>query len=204
MAPSINRRVALRWMLTAYGALKLPSAALAAGGPPTAPGYGGDPDLLRVHGPGELWPLILDERARAVAAVLCDLILPADGRWPSASSVGVVDFLDEWVSAPYPPCREDRAVIVEGLRWLDRMASAEAPLDTAVFGAIWDAQASAADADSEGAAFLERFRRLTAIGYYTTPIGMEDIGYTGNRPSADFEGPPREALERAGVRLPPR
>ena len=40
---------------------------------------------------------------------------------------------------------------------------------------------------------------LTAGGFYTTPIGMKDIGYTGNVPLERFDGPPIEALKKAGL-----
>ncbi len=54
--------------------------------------YGTDPNLVRVYKPGDLWPLTFTSAQRATAAVLCDLIIPADAKSPSASSVGVVDF----------------------------------------------------------------------------------------------------------------
>src|SRR5690606_1504180 len=84
-----------------------------------ATGYGKDPDLLKQFTPGELWPLTLDDRQRRIATALCDLIVPAEGEWPAASSVGVVAFIDEWISAPYPQMSQDRPLILDGLAWLD-------------------------------------------------------------------------------------
>ena len=69
-----------------------------------------------------LWPLTLTKAQRATATALCDLIIPADDTSPAASSVGVVDFIDEWISAPYPDCRRDRETIAPGLAWLDEEA----------------------------------------------------------------------------------
>ncbi len=60
------------------------------------------PICCRTYRPGELWPLTLTPAQRRLAAVLVDLIIPADEHSPSAPAVGVVDFIDEWVSAPYP------------------------------------------------------------------------------------------------------
>ena len=57
---------------------------------------------MKVYAAGELWPLTLTKEQRATATALCDLIIPADDTSPAASSVGVVDFIDEWISAPYP------------------------------------------------------------------------------------------------------
>ena len=52
-------------------------------------------------------------------AALCDVVIPADDRSPSASAVGVTDFIDEFVSAPYPDNVRDGKKILEGLAWLD-------------------------------------------------------------------------------------
>ncbi len=49
------------------------------------------------------------------------------------------------------------------------------------------------------AAFFTRYRDLTAIGFYTTPIGMKDIGYRGNVPLASYDGPPKEVLAKIGL-----
>ena len=38
----------------------------------------------------------------------------ASGSAPSASSLGVPDFVDEWVSAPYPDQVKDRPIILDG------------------------------------------------------------------------------------------
>ena len=47
--------------------------------------------------------------------------------------------------------------------------------------------------------FFGRFRYLAASGYYTTPQGWKDIGYTGNVPTVDFAGPTPEALKHLGL-----
>ena len=49
------------------------------------------------------------------------------------------------------------------------------------------------------ARFFKRFRDLTAGGFYTTPEGMKDIGYTGNVPLPEFAGPPPEVLAKLGL-----
>src|ERR1019366_1130520 len=103
----MDRRLALKWMLTAgAGAMlvRLPRLGgppeAAPGGPaPARAGYGTDPDLLRAYKPGDLWPLTFSDAQRSLVAALCDVIIPADGHSPSASAVGVTDFIDEWVSA---------------------------------------------------------------------------------------------------------
>src|ERR1700744_5216533 len=103
----MDRRTTLKWMLAFVAATPEMHGAAYAGAdsvavhPASGPGYGTDPNLLEVYKPGELWPLTFTARQRRTAKVLCDLIIPADATSPSASEVGVVDFLDEWISAPY-------------------------------------------------------------------------------------------------------
>ena len=59
--------------------------------------------------------------------------------------------------------------------------------------------AKAAPNAATAAKFFAKFRDLTAGGFYTTPVGMKDIGYTGNTPLAKFDGPPLAALKKAGL-----
>jgi hypothetical protein len=128
----IDRRTTLKWVLAAAGAMAgaLPvvygweEEDSPGSGTPTAKGYGTDPDLSKVYKAGDVWPLTLTGPQRETARVLCDLILPADSVSPSASEVGVVDFIDEWISAPYKKYREDRTLVLEGLGWLDTEAAA--------------------------------------------------------------------------------
>jgi len=124
----IDRRVAIKWMLTAsagamlirapaFGAADPQPQAGAAGRP--AAGYGPDPDLVKGYKPGDLWPLTFTPAQRREVAALCDVVIPADGHSPSASAVGVTDFIDEFVSAPYPDNVRDGRKIVDGLAWLE-------------------------------------------------------------------------------------
>lgn len=208
----IDRRSAIKWMLTAAAsAWLLDRDTLAASAAPPAPsasvGYGQDPDLLRTYQPGELWPLTFTPAQRATAAALCDLIIPADARSPAASTVGVPEFIDEWISAPYPGHGDDRTTVIEGLTWLE--AESQRRYQTPFTGLI-ARQKNAIGEDicslknvkpgfEPAARFFRRFRDLTAGGFYTTPQGMKDIGYTGNVPLATFAGPTDEVLKKLGL-----
>jgi hypothetical protein len=170
-------------------------------------GYGTDPELMKEWRAGGAWPLTLTETGRQTTQALCDLIIPADAHSPAASAVGVVDFIDEWISAPYPQQRGDREIILSGLAWIEseaqkRHAKAFAALADSERASIADDICSVAKARPEFAVpakFFAKFRDLTAGGFYTTPVGMKDIGYVGNTPLAKFEGPPLEALRKAGL-----
>jgi hypothetical protein len=207
------RRDAIKWMLTAAAsATLLERAAFAANAPAAARGktaqpYGTDPDLLKIYQPGDLWPLTFDDALRATAAALCDVIIPSDAKGPNASSLHVQDFIDEWISAPYPDHEADRRTIIEGLGWLNaesqkRFGNDFVNLVARQKNAICDDICHVPDAKPEfrsGAHFFRRFRDLTAGGYYTTPEGMQDIGYVGNKPLDKFEGPPPEVLQKLGL-----
>jgi hypothetical protein len=210
----MDRRTTIKWVLAASASWPLLQARGAGAADParvgsTAPlkGYGTDPDLLKTYHPGELWPLTLTATQRQLSAILADLIIPADDHSPSASSVGAVDFIDEWVSAPYPDCQRDRPIVLAGFSWLDaegarRFSKAFAALapaqQTSICDDICDAT-RAAPARQEAATFFALYRALTAAGFYSTPVGRKDLGYIGNVPLTHFEGPPPEILKKLGL-----
>jgi hypothetical protein len=210
---SLDRRTTLKWMFAA--AASVPSLqALGYVSPPQArdvvagqAGYGTDPDLTKQWNPGGPWPLTLGVAARLTTAALCDLIIPADEVSPAASAAGVVDFIDEWISAPYPQQRADRELILPGLTWIEaeaqgRFGKAFAALDQPQKEAIANdicSVAKAAPNAATAAKFFAKFRDLTAGGFYTSPLGMKDIGYVGNVPLLKFDGPPLSVLKKAGL-----
>jgi gluconate 2-dehydrogenase subunit 3-like protein len=208
--PRLDRRTAIKWMLTAYASLSL-APHLTFGQRTSATssirGYGTDPDLTKSYSPGDFWPLTLTEDQRKAVIALCDVILPADDKSPSASAVGVPDFIDEWISAPYDANRHDRELILNGLTWLEtesnhRFGVDFARLSPAQHKALCDDICFEQEAKAEfktAAQFFARFRDLTAGGYYTTPEGMKDIGYIGNVPLPTFEGPPEDLIKRLGL-----
>jgi hypothetical protein len=205
----MDRRTLIRWVMTAAAAAPAWDriAWAAAASVPAAAGYGTDPDLTKTYRPGDLWPLTFSPAQRELAAALATLIIPADERSPGAADVGVHLFIDEWVSAPYPRHVQDRELILAGFAWLDatsneRFGTAFAAAGEAQQRSICDAICWEAKADPRHAAaarFFARFRDLTADGFYTTPEGTRDLGYTGNVPLARFDGPPPEALRKAGL-----
>lgn len=211
--PRISRRTSIQWLSTAAASLSIPGnpafspaahAAAVAGGS----GYGPDPDLLKVYEPGDLWPLTFNDDQRRLVIALCDIIIPADEDSPGASEVGVHDFVDEWISSPYPDQAADRNLILKGLDWLDEEAPRRSPgagnflaLDPEVRLAICQELAVSAKKNRREypGSFFYLLRNLIAGGYYTTPEGMKAIGYVGNTPSPVWNGPPPGVLERLGL-----
>lgn len=205
--PQLSRREALQWVLTASATLALAPQSFGAGAdgaaPVTGKPYGTDPLLNHTYKPGDLWPLTLSASQRQTVAALSDVLLPADDRSPSASAVGVTDFIDEWISAPYPVQTLDRETILRGLAQLDAdsvktggapFTALNATQKTSVVQAL-----STAGKDSDGRAFFSTFRGLVMTGFYTTPVGMKDIGFVGNVALTRFPDAPKEALQKLGL-----
>jgi hypothetical protein len=174
---------------------------------PTMDGYGPDPDLIKAYEKGAFWPLTLNPEQRQLAAALSDLIIPADEHSPSASTVGVVDFIDEWISAPYPQQRQDRKTVLGGFTWLDGEARSRsrqpfAKLHESEQRAICDQVCDLRRAPAHlkrPAKFFALYRDLTAAGFYTTAAGRKDLQYIGNVPLKQFDGPPLELLRKLGL-----
>jgi len=201
----LDRRAVVAW------AGVLAAALAGAGGfaayelwrPRQAPGYGPDPDLMAGKTP---WPRTLTVDEQRVTAALVDFILPAEGKAPAASEVGVHELIDEWVSAPYPEQVADRELILGGLAWINRAATrsggqpfadAKPQIREAVLARL---AANTGSGEAPPVGFYARLRRLTIGGYYTTKAGFEDIGYIGNKALDAFPAPSaavRAALDRA-------
>ncbi|MBV8853561.1 MAG: gluconate 2-dehydrogenase subunit 3 family protein [Sinobacteraceae bacterium] len=213
----MDRRTTIKWVLAASVAGPAVARSAFAVAPVTAPvgarvdhapnavsGYGTDPKLLASYHAGDFWPLTLTAPQRTLATTLCDLILPADEHSPAASAVGVVDFIDEWISAPYPGYQADRKTVLQGFEWLDGAAShhgaasfAQLPEreQHAICDQICDV-ARAAPAQADAAHFFALYRNLTAGGFYSTPAGRKDVRYIGNVALPDFPPPPHDLLQK--------
>jgi len=191
---------------SATGALTGPAGAPAPTSNPRAAGTAWDPDLIA---PSVPWERTLEPDELASLAVLCDVIIPADARSPSASEVGAHDFIDEWVSAPYDGNREDAVLIRGGLVWLDAESARRFAAGLRFRELPPEQQAQVCDdicyrdeapAGYEAAArFFDRVRDLTATAFWTTEEGMRDLEYMGNVALTRWDPPPPEVLRHIGV-----
>ena len=168
-----------------------------------AHGYETDPNLTADYKPGEIWPLTLTAAQRRLAGILADIIVPADEQSPSATAVGVVEFIDEWVSAPYPHHQRDRTLVLDGFAWLDteaakRFSKGFSDLSTPEQRGICDDicdTVRAMPARAAAARFFTFYRGLTSGAFYSTPGGRKDLKFIGNVRLARFDGPPPELLK---------
>lgn len=165
---------------------------------PAATGYGQDPKLNKSYERGEVWPLTFTKVQKQAAVALADVIFPQDDLGPAASEVRVADFIDEWVSAPYDRQKNDRKVIIPGLKKLDEECRKYFKKS---FADLSEGQKTAAcDEMAKGDHFFKTFTSLAAGAYYADPKCWPALGYQGNMPiGGAFPGPPEEVLKQAGV-----
>ncbi|MEM7012027.1 MAG: gluconate 2-dehydrogenase subunit 3 family protein [Verrucomicrobiota bacterium] len=198
----LPRRQVLQWFASAAaGATIAPALPLQAQDPAAATGYGTDPNLVKFYEPGDFWALTLTDDQRKLVTALVDVVIPADDLGPAASEVRVPDFVDEWISAPYPKQKSDRDVILPGLKKFEEATQAKHGKPFADLGAS-EQSAFCETVAAEGhplAGFFHRFTMVAIGAYYSTPQGWQAIGYVGNMPSGIFAGPPPEVLEQVGV-----
>ena len=209
----VNRRTTLAWLATAAAWSSVHNKALAIGTGaskttrflPIAKGYGSDPDLLHPH---VTWDRAMSAEQLRQCAVLADLILPPSAGAPAPSAVGVADFVDEWVSAPYEQQLKDRPVILDGLAALDAQAlrrfktswlTCTAAERTQLLDEIAAPTADAARAGQHQ--FFLRARYLVVGAYYSTEAGWKDIGYVGNVPLTAFPPVAPEVVALLELRL---
>lgn len=191
----IDRRTAIAW-IGVVGAAAAAGAGVVIYGQRSghktaavAKGYGTDPKLVTPE--KAPWPRILTKDELQTAAILSDFILPASGGAPSASALGIPDFVDEWVSAPYPDQLKDRPIIQAGLKALGpNVLGGDAAKRSAALTAL------PAATDEATRKFFKRFRGLVVGAYYTTEAGFKDIGYIGNVARSADPGP-SEAVKAA-------
>lgn len=135
--------------------------------------------------------------------VLVDLIIPRDARSGAAMDAGVPEFMDFIVGDQ----ASRQTAMRGGLAWLDtecreRLGKDFVECDDGQRRAVLDDIAWPARARPElshGVAFFTSFRDLTASGFWSSKMGVEDLGYMGNTVVPEWKGCPDEQLKKLGV-----
>ena len=151
---------------------------------------------------GLLKETFFDAHERATITLLADIIIPKDERSGSASDAKVMDFI-EFIVKDEP---EHQLPVRGGLRWLDLQCLNRYNTD---FKSSTATQRNAIVKDiaypmkakpsmQQGVAFFDKMRDLTAIGFFTSKMGIEDLGYKGNAPG-EWEGVPLDILKQYGL-----
>lgn len=137
----------------------------------------------------------------ATITILVDIIIPKDEKSGSASDAKVPEFI-EFIVNDMP---EHQTPLRGGLRWLDvqclnrynatfKEASSQQQIDMVTLIAY---PQKAKPEMAQGVAFFSRMRDLTATGFFTSEIGVKDIGYMGNSPTI-WKGVPDDVLKAHG------
>ena len=135
----------------------------------------------------------------ATITVLSDIIIPKDDRSGSASDAKVPEFI-EFIVKDIP---DHQLPMRGGLKWLDlqclnrfqkpfKDASAEQQIQMVDLIAY---PKKVKPGLEQGVAFFTLMRSLTASGFFTTEMGIKDLGYAGNMPNK-WEGVPADVLKQ--------
>jgi gluconate 2-dehydrogenase gamma chain len=138
----------------------------------------------------------------ATITVLGDIIIPKDEVSGSASDAKVPDFI-EFIVKDMP---QHQTPIRGGLRWLDMQCfknfdKSFVDCSSAQQIEMVDQIAYPEKAKPEmaqGVAFFTLMRNLTATGFYTSEMGVADIGYAGSKPN-QWNGVPQDVLDQYKV-----
>ena len=139
----------------------------------------------------------------ATVRMLVDIIIPKDERSGSATDAGVPEFMD-FIMGDQPG---RQLAMRGGLAWLDRecqnrfdktfITSTEAERTQVLDAIAWPQQAT--PAMSHGVAFFNSLRDLTASGFWTSKMGIKDLGYMGNVFVPEWKGCPDEVMKKLGL-----
>ncbi len=143
-----------------------------------------------------------DEHEINTIKVLIDIIIPKDETSGSATDAGVHDFI-EFIVKDMP---RHQLPLRGGLKWLDvqclkqhnkRFINCSSEQQLALVDEI--AYPSTAKPEmKQGVTFFNLLRDLTATGFFTSEIGLKDLGYAGNKPN-QWDGVPEDVLKQYGL-----
>jgi len=140
----------------------------------------------------------------ATITVLADIIIPKDEVSGNASEAGVPAFI-EFIVKDMPG---HQTPMRGGLRWLDiqcmkkydkgfKDCSAQQQIEMVDLIA-YPEKAKNKPELAQGVAFFNKMRDLTVTGFYTSKMGVKDLGYMGNTPN-QWNGVPDDVLKQYGL-----
>ena len=146
----------------------------------------------------------LNQHERETLGVLCDLILPKSDTFASATEADVVEFI-EFTSLDIP---EMQNPLRGGLMWLDHESNSRFNTEFKTTSnteqkeilddiAYYDPTKPQSERSFE-TNWFSLVRNLTMTGFYTSEIGIKEIGYKGNQPNV-WDGVPQDVLDQHGV-----
>ncbi|GLR19991.1 gluconate 2-dehydrogenase subunit 3 family protein [Portibacter lacus] len=141
-------------------------------------------------------------------AVLSDIILPSTATAVSASEAGVPEFIEFIVK----DMESNKLPMRGGIGWLDiesnkrfnkqfQMCSNTQQIEIIEDIAYPDPDNKKPEM-GPGIKFFDLMRNLTLTGYYTSKLGIRDLGYKGNTPNV-WDGVPADVLAEHDVDYDP-
>lgn len=139
-------------------------------------------------------------------SVLCDLILPATATAGSATDAGVPEFIEFIVK----DITKHQLPVRGGIMWIDHRAgelfnknfvSCSIAQQKQILDEIAYPE-NVAPGIEQGVRFFTLMRNLVLTGYYTTRMGIDDLGYKGNTPNL-WDGVPDDILKKHGLAYDP-
>lgn len=151
-------------------------------------------------------PRFFNRHEWKTVALLADYIIPRDERSGSATDAKVPEYID-FLLAEKDANVNTQIAMRGGLAWLDtesrkRFGKTFVDAADAQRRQILDDIAYPAKAKPEmryGVTFFNRFRDMTASGFFSSAIGWNDVQYQGNVFNPGYDGCPPAALAKLGV-----
>lgn len=148
-------------------------------------------------------PIFFTKAEWPMVRVLGDLVIPKDATSGSASDAAVPEFMD-FIMNEY---KGNQKWMRDGLAWMNaestkRFKKGFTAVSEAQQKQILDDIAFPKKAKPEykaGVDFFTKFRDLTASGFWTSRMGVKDIGYMGNITMSEWVGCPEPQLKKIGV-----
>jgi gluconate 2-dehydrogenase gamma chain len=142
-----------------------------------------------------------------IVRTLADYVIPADDKSGSATDAKAPEHMD-FVLHDDMTSEANRIAMRGGLAWLDlesrrRFAgkgfveATDTQRREVLDDIAWPAKAR--PEMSAGATFFNRFRDMTAAGFFSSAMGWRDLQYIGNVFNPGWNGCPQPALDKLGV-----
>lgn len=205
---SLSRRDVLRRAALAVAAAGVHAAGL----DPAAAQAVHSEAARRKSEPGGYAPRFFTDREYQTVTRLSELIVPADERSGSAVDAGAPEFIDLLCAENTELAR----IYSGGLGWIEAwmrrhhetgFLEASASEQTGLLDRLVAAEQSAAASSDKpaeidaGVKFFQWIRKMAVDAYYTSEIGVADLGYQGNTALETYTVP-AEAIEYVRKRSP--
>ena len=150
-------------------------------------------------------PQVFTPHEYATLRLLADFIIPADDNSKGASDAGTAEFIDfvcskvDKVAAYY---RYNFGWIDQQMQQRAGAVFIDAPLEEQIkFLDFISYRKNWSELNGSAVDFFAYFRGMAVDAYYTSPVGMADIGYMGNQVLTSFSVP-EDAVQYALRRSP--